>query len=250
MAEYGKKRLNNTSDDPRLVKLDGQDSPVAKSRWKAARSHIVNMFNEKQSPDNESEEQSLTGLFKTVAGDEVIPSLNSPGNLKHDSDEKKAISYSCPWVGQNAAKSPSPDVGGGSRGQQTYGSGDHLREASNLSTEPRDHLGGSTDQNSNTHAVSSHRGSCDKSKNEETGVSVSKTERNKAMNTHQMRGNTHMSRTRQSVTRQPRDISSCLNTLDYLKAVLQSTMVSYICPKLNLICDHHDVDSPFFADSC
>ena len=32
--------------------------------------------------------------------------------------------------------------------------------------------------------------------------------------------------TRDSVTRQPRDLGTCLNTLDYLKAVLQSTMVN------------------------
>lgn len=202
MAEYGRKRLQNTSGDPRLVKLDGQDSPVPRNHSQATRSHVVSMLNDKiQSQDNK-----IGQRLKPVSRDVVIPSLNSPANVKEESFEKKTVSNSSSDGVIHTRKigsSFSPDESNDSRDQSNRSfdelgqSREHSRQSRTSSGQSRDELQQSCDrlqklrgQWRKSHDVHSNR-SCDE--NENTFW---------------------------------RDIETCLNTLDYLKAVLRTTMVS------------------------
>ena len=211
LAEYGKKRLKNTSDDPRLVKLDGQDSPAAKSRWRATRSHVINMLNDKQSPINESDRS-----MKSISRDVVIPSLNSPGNITSDSPDKKTSNGSD--GGRNTGEKLSHD-------NQSIESRVYSSQPHDPSNKSRDHLKGwQENSNEKAHKISNTNAHdtivCD-----ETDSNLEKTGSNDTQkNIRQIRGVARVLRTRDSVARHPRDIGACLNTLDYLKAVFQSTM--------------------------
>jgi hypothetical protein len=181
------------------------------------------MLNEKQSPGNESD-QSL----KSITRDVVIPSLNSPGDFTDGSSDKKTMSNSSNSGQNNGPRdqsSQSPDQSGQSR--------DYSSQSRDQSTKSRDHLSESHScQNPNArdaHAGNTHeaRDTNTDGMNDKADVNMAKTENNNSReNNCQVRGSSRVSRTRDSVTRQPRDIGTCLNTLDYLKAVLQSTMVS------------------------
>lgn len=173
------------------------------------------MLNEKQSPGNESD-QSL----KSITRDVVIPSLNSPGDFTDGSSDKKTMSNSSNSGQNNGSRdqsSQSPDQSGQSR--------DYSSQSRDQSTKSRDHLSESHScQNPNArdaHAGNTHeaRDTNTDGMNDKADVNMAKTENNNSRSSR-------VSRTRDSVTRQPRDIGRCLNTLDYLKAVLQSTMVS------------------------
>lgn len=187
------------------------------------------MLNEKESPSDDTG-RNLAGLFKSVARDVVVPSLNSPGNVTVGSpNEKTSNTHSnggtetrssntrtnYPRDQQNELRDPV---------NQTR---DHFSQSREQSNKSRDVSCGSQCQNSNTretHAVTTHKVS-------ETNVhnkhNLSRTENNSQEKNYPPRGSIRESSlTCDSVTRQPRDIGACLNTLDYLKAVLQSTMVN------------------------
>ena len=222
MAEYGKKRLKNTSGDPRLVKLDGQDSPVAKNRWKASQSHVVNMLNEKEGSDHESG-RNLKGLFKSVARDVIIPSLNSPGNFTENSLETKTILNN---KFNEEEKNPAETT---TRNTPTSCSRDDFNPSRDDLSSSREMSVPSRDQSSTCDHLNKANDANEQESNvyKESAVNVSKTEDSKTQEDNsQRRASTRTSRARQSVTHHPRDIGSCLNTLDYLKAVLQSSMVS------------------------
>ena len=228
MAEYGKKRLKNTSDDPRLVKLDGQDSPAAKSLWRFTKSHVINMLNEKKSPSNESDRS-----LKSISRDVVMPSLNSPGNFTSDSPDKKTMSSSSN-DGEKSGEKLSLDLHTNHSRDQSSESCDRLsqsrvcsNQSHDQSNKPRDHLNISHENSNDSHVVSTPKTSDTKTNDcNESAPNMDKTGNNDTRDNSQMRGSTRVSRTRDSVTRHPRDIGTCINTLDYLKAVLQSTMVS------------------------
>ena len=220
MAEYGRKRLKNTSDDPRLVKLDGQDSPAAKSRWRATRSHVINMLNEKQSPSNESDRS-----LKSISRDIVIPSLNSPGNITSDSPGEKTSNGSDDR--QNTGEKLSHASHTSHSRDQSSESRIYSSQAHDSTNKSRGHVKDSR-ENSNENAYkASNANTHDTNVCDDIDSNLEKTGSNDTQkNISQMRGSTRVSRTRDSVARHPRDIGACLNTLDYLKAVLQSTMVS------------------------
>lgn len=188
------------------------------------------MLNEKESPGDETS-RNLTGLFKSVARDVVIPSLNSPGNFAAGNPNEKTMSSTC---SDGRAETCSSNILTSYPCDQQNESRDQARQAPDHSSQSREQSDKSRDisskshyQNLNAreaHAVTTHEASDADLHNENLG----KTENNNSKEkTYQPRGSTReSSRTRDSVTRQPRDIGTCLNTLDYLKAVLQSTMVS------------------------
>ena len=184
------------------------------------------MLNEKESPGDDTD-RKLAGLLKSVARDVVIPSLNSPGNVTVGSPNEKTSNThsngSTETRSSNIRTNYPCDHQNGAN--QTRDHSSQSREQSNKS---RDVSCGSWCQNLNTretHAATTHEASETNVHNKEN---LSKTENNSQEKNYQPRGSIRQSSlTRDSVTRQPRDIGTCLNTLDYLKAVLQSTMVNF-----------------------
>ena len=190
------------------------------------------MLNEKESPGDETR-RNLTGLFKSVARDVVIPSLNSPGNVTAENSTGKIVSNSS---SDGCAETPSSNIHMSCPRNQQDETRDQANQSCDHSSQSREQLNKSRDvssgsqcQNSNareTRAVTTHEAIT--TNMHHNNENLGKTENNNSREkTYQPRGSTReSSRIRDSVTRQPRDIGTCLNTLDYLKAVLQSTMVS------------------------
>lgn len=189
------------------------------------------MLNEKESAGDETSRNS-TGLFKSVARDVVIPSLNSPGNVAAENSNEKTMSNTS---SDDRAETPSSNIHASCPRDQQNKTRNQINQSRDHSSQSREQLNKSRDvssgsqcQNSNareTRAVTSREAIT--TNMHHNNENLGKTENNSREKTYQPRGSTReSSRTRDSVTRQPRDIGTCLNTLDYLKAVLQSTMVS------------------------
>ena len=174
------------------------------------------MLNEKQSPGGESR-RNLTGLLKNVTRDVVTPSLNSPGsNTTDDGAKEKTTPNSC-----------SREQLGEARGKVNE-SRDYLCRPSgpkpNVACDkPSD---GPNAVTRDAHAASTHeaRDKNDTNTCEKLGENVRENSRGSLNNSRNI---TRASHARESTTRNPRDLGGCLNTLDYLKAVLQSTMVCF-----------------------
>ncbi len=184
------------------------------------------MLNEKQSPSSASDRS-----LKAISRDVVIPSLNSPGDFTNDSSVKKTMANSAD-DGQNSGETRSRDIHTNCVRDQSSESRGQSSQSRDQSNKSRDHSSGSH-ENSNArehHAVVTHKANdtdahdtnvCDEADTNMGKTGSSNTRENKC----QTRASTRVSRTRDSITRHPRDIGTCLNTLDYLKAVLQSSMV-------------------------